>query len=76
MSVKQNPGAKYVVVTPSDSTLLNFRALWVGNQGDLAVEDLDGTSCVFTAAVGWMYIEGRRVKATGTTATGITAVTA
>jgi hypothetical protein len=70
-----SPGLRYVAVTPSDSTQLSFRALWVGGSGTLVVEDPAGTACTFINANGWMPLEGSRVRATGTTATSIVAIT-
>lgn len=69
------PALRYVAVTPSDSTTLSFRALWVGVAGNLAVQDSAGTSCTFANASGWMPIEGSRVLSTGTTASSIVAIT-
>lgn len=70
------PGKGMFAVTPSDETNLaqTPRAIWVGTQGNLSVEMMDGSSGVFENASGWLPIRPRKVLATGTTATGIAAV--
>ena len=61
-------------VTPSDSTVLSFKALWVGGAGDVSVDFTEGgTAVVFTGVpAGTMLpVTGTRVNA-ATTATSIT----
>ena len=61
-------------VTPSDSTVLSFKALWVGGAGDVSIDFTEGgTAVVFTGVpAGTMLpISGTRVNA-ATTATSIT----
>jgi len=64
-------------VTPADGTDLPggaTRALMVGEDGDLAVNYADGTSDTIFLLAGVVHpISVARVKATGTTATGIKA---
>lgn len=70
------PGA---AVTPSDTTLVNCRALWVGGLGNLAVA-ASGTSTAVTltaVAAGTIVpiaLDGGRVMSTNTTATLIVAL--
>jgi len=68
---------EWASVTPSDgSDLANYaKCLYVGVTGDIAVVDLSGNSITFTAVAGGVVhpIACKRVKATGTTATGIIA---
>jgi len=65
-------------VTPSDVTVLvGIRALWVGGAGAVAVDFLNsGTGIVLSAVPAGTLIRGyfKRVKATGTTATLIVAL--
>jgi hypothetical protein len=65
-------------VTPSDTTDLNFvtTALYVGGAGDVTIIDANGNTTLFKAVpVGTtLNVSAARVKATGTTATNITAI--
>jgi hypothetical protein len=65
-------------VSPSDTVDLTdvSRALFVGGAGNLTVIMQDGTTAVFTAVIAGQVlpIQASRVKATGTTATSITAM--
>lgn len=74
-----SPATDAVAVTPNDSTDLTVvpRALWVGGAGDLSVIMRDGSSPVtFTGiTVGYHPLRVSRVRATGTTATNIVALT-
>lgn len=59
-------------VTKSDSTVLNFNALYVGGAGDVAVKHSEGGSAVTYSAVSAgtiLPICGVRVMSTNTTAT-------
>jgi len=66
----------FAAVTPSDATLLNGRALWVGGAGNVALS-IDGTTAAVTlvgVAAGTLLpvsLNGGRVMSTGTTATSI-----
>lgn len=73
---KQDPARTWAAVTPSGTTHLgNVRSLYVGGAGDVVAEDVDGTTATFTCAAGtYLFIEAKRVLATGTTATGIVAL--
>jgi hypothetical protein len=65
-------------VTPSDSTLVNCRALWVGGTGALAVATQTGTAVTLSAVPAGTLIpialDQGRVMATNTTATLIVAL--
>ncbi len=65
-----------VAITPSDSVAYTppLDAVYVGNQGNLAVVTENGQTVTITAAVGWIYVRCYRILATDTTATGITGV--
>ena len=73
------PWTRAVAVTPSDTADLPFvtRALWVGTGGDVGVVTLDGDTEVIPSVPGGTYLVGRltRVRATGTTASGLVAHT-
>lgn len=62
-------GAK--AITPSDTTPVNFKAIYVGGIGNVAVQTVGGDSVTFTAPpVGSIIpVECQKVLATGTTAT-------
>jgi hypothetical protein len=75
-SVSYMPARNLTAVTPSDSTLLNFRALYIGGTGNVAIMPIDGTTAVTLTAVPVgtvLYICGSKVMATNTTATLIVA---
>lgn len=62
-------------VTPSDTTNLRFRCLRIGGAGDVAIQHEVGgatTTIVNVLAGEYLFVEGGRVMATGTTATNIT----
>ena len=67
-----------VVVTPSDTVDLTnaSRGIYVGGTGTLTAIMLDGTTCLFSGipAGTILPIRATRVKATGTTATLIVAL--
>jgi hypothetical protein len=68
---------KLVAVTPSNSTDLTDlpKALWIGVAGDISVIAADDTDAVTVAALaGVLPIRVKRVRSTGTTATGIVAL--
>lgn len=63
-------------VTPNDSTNLTFltRMVYVGGEGNLAVEFDSGDTATFAVAAGaQMPLAVRKVLSTGTTATSIVA---
>jgi len=78
----------FVSVTPSDDSdvtaptrlstpekCLGFRALYIGVSGDVVVPNSDGTDVTFySVPVGFLPVQGLRVKSTGTTASGIVAM--
>ncbi|SIS84845.1 spike base protein, RCAP_Rcc01079 family [Phaeovulum vinaykumarii] len=68
-----DPAVHLEAITPSDSTDLArvTRALWVGQAGDLAVVSAAGESVTLPNAEGLIPIRVTRVRATGTTATGL-----
>jgi len=69
----------YIAVTPSDTTRLNCRAIYVAGTGDVALS-VDGTtaSVVFKTVPGGailpINLDQGRILATGTTATNIVAL--
>ena len=68
-----SPARDAFAVTPNDDTDLDAvtRSVYVGGEGDLSVIMYSGAEVVFPGAVGNVPICVRRIKATGTTATGI-----
>lgn len=76
MSERSDPAWKYAAVTPSDTTVVDCRALWVGTGGSLALEATAGSTPVTLANVPdgtLLPIAAYRVRA-ATTATGIVAL--
>ena len=87
MSTKQTDGKKITdqsahivanaktaaAVTPSDSTALDFNAVYVGGSGNIAIELEDTTSVVFVGVPAGtiLPIQGIGVDSTSTTATSI-----
>lgn len=68
-----------VAVTPSDTTIINCRAIYVGGAGNVAVKTIAGATAVtFTAPpVGTVLpitIDGGQIMATNTTATLLVAL--
>ena len=72
------PADNAEAVTPHDTNTLAYvsRALWVGGAGNITVVMKDGTTILFSGvpAGAWMPIRVSQVRATGTTATNIVAV--
>ncbi len=71
------PANNAAVVTPSDGTDLATasRGLLIGAAGDIAVDMVGGqTNVVMTVPAGPLPIRVKRIRATGTTATGIVAL--
>lgn len=65
-----------VAVTPSDSAVITAVALYVGTGGNLTVTDNYGNNTTFTGVPGGttLWIKATRVRATGTTAAAIVAL--
>lgn len=63
----------FAALTPSDSTEVNCKAIYVGGAGNVAVRSKGGTAVTFTAPpVGTILpisLDGGQVMATNTTAT-------
>jgi hypothetical protein len=70
------PASNAEVVTPSDSADLTHvsRALYVGVAGNMSVVMRGGQTVTFAVQAGIHPLAVSRVRATGTTATGIVAV--
>lgn len=61
-------------VTKSDSTVLQFRAIYVGGAGDVAIKHTEGGSAVTYVGVpagSILPVSGVRVMSAGTTATNM-----
>ena len=60
-------------ITPSDVTIINYKALLVSGAGALVIEPAQGGNTVTITATAGQYlpIGVKRVLATGTVATGI-----
>lgn len=73
---RQHSATGAVAVTPSDAATISPApvCLYVGTQGNVAVEMADGTTATFVGAQGVLPAQVRRVLATGTTATDILAL--
>lgn len=70
------PADDYFPVTPDDGTDLpvDTREIIIASGGTIVLTKLDGTDVTLTLPAGRFAFRVRRVKATGTTATGITGV--
>lgn len=67
--------ANAVAVTPSNSTVLSFLALYIGTTGDVAIVSANGQTVTFSSvAVGFFPVAGTKVLSTGTTASNIVAL--
>ena len=67
-------GMNYGAVTPSDSTALDFQAVYVGGAGDVAISSSATTAAVtFTGVIAGtiLPIKGKRIMSTNTTATDL-----
>lgn len=61
-------------VTPSDSTVLDFNAVYVGGAGDVSIDLTEGGTAVVWPGVlagTTLAVSGVRVNSTGTTATNM-----
>ena len=76
MSKSANPASDAATVTPSDSTILSARALYIGVTGNVAVIPLGGTVAVTfsNVPVGILPVSVSKVMSTNTTATSIVAL--
>jgi len=68
-----------VAVTPSDTTVINCRAIYVGGTGAVAVKTVAGATAVTLAAVPVgtvlpIAIDGGQIMSTNTTATNLVAL--
>lgn len=72
-----SPAVKTAAVTPSDSTVLNCRALYVGSAGDVAIVGFRDSVAVTLSSVPAgtiLPIACRKVMSTNTTASNIVAL--
>lgn len=73
-----DPASDGLAVAPSDTEdlALSTRAIYVGSDGDVAVEMVGGTELVFAAvnAGTVLPVRATKIRATGTTATSIIAL--
>lgn len=75
-----NPVDSYdmaVAVTPSDSTVLNFEAIFCGGAGNIAYIPRKGSTAVVLTGclVGHVYrVAGSKIMSTSTTATNLVAL--
>lgn len=77
MSLESAPATGLVLVTPSDSTVLNCRGLYVGGAGNVAITASRDSAAVTLSAVpvgSVLPISCSKVMATNTTATLIVAL--
>jgi hypothetical protein len=77
MAGMTDPAQGAFAVTPSDSTVIQARALYVGVAGDVAVvtEGRDASVVFKAAPVGILPVQVTKVLSTGTTATNILGLT-
>lgn len=71
------PYSAYAAVTTSDTVDISCaaRSFYIGVSGDVALVGYDNAPVVFKAVpVGILRVAGRRINATGTTATNILAL--
>lgn len=68
----------FQTVTPSDTTLINCRAIFIGGAGNLTIsKDGSSTGVLFAVTAGQILpvmLDQGRIMSTGTTATGIVAL--
>lgn len=65
------PAVQYEAITPNDSGAHNFRALYVGVEGNVRVLSPNGNTVTFVGVQGILPVQVTRVLSTGTTATDI-----
>ena len=77
-SALDSPGVKHYAITPSDSTseAVNFRGVYVGVAGNVAIVTDDGTAVTYVGAAAGSIIpvRGKRVNSTNTTATNLVGI--
>ena len=74
-ALSDKPGTHAGAVSPSDSTIIVARALFVGGSGNVTVTTLDGEVATFTGVIGGTILPIQCVKVmAATTATNITAI--
>ena len=68
----------FQTVTPSDTTLINCRAIFIGGAGNITIsKDGSSTGVLFAVIAGQILpvmLDQGRIMSTGTTATGIVAL--
>lgn len=64
---------KNIEVTPSDTTILDCKALYVGTEGDLIIEDKYGNEVTYVDFEKWLLFDVHKVKA-ATSASNIIAL--
>jgi hypothetical protein len=72
MSEFSDPATRLFAITPSDSTVVNVRALWVGGAGNIALIARDDTAAQTLSGVPagtLLPVSCSKVMATNTTAT-------
>ena len=63
---------RWTAVTPSDSTVTHYRAIWINGAGNIALRDASGNDETFTVIAGTLLpLQPTRVLLTNTTASGI-----
>lgn len=75
-ALNMRPRGAFEPVTPNDSVdlLIPCIGLNVAGAGTVSITDLRGETLTVFCTAGWNPVPCRRVRATGTTATGIVAV--
>jgi hypothetical protein len=77
MSIESAPATSLLAVTPSDSTVLNCRALYVGGAGNIAIMGVRDSAAVTLSGVlagTVLPISASKVMSTNTTCTLIVAL--
>ena len=72
--IKTSPATIFEAITPDDSTDVNFyRSIYIGSDGNLSVVNEAGVTVAFDGIGSGttLAISPKRVRATGTTVTGI-----
>ena len=71
----ESPASRGAAVTPDDAADLSTAArfLYIGTTGDVVLDTIGGDTLTFVDVGGFLPVRTRRVRATGTTATGIVA---
>lgn len=75
VQVPTGPAFDLVPVTPNDGTdVADNRGLYIATGGDLSFVTKMGATRTVTLAAGWHPLIVARIRATGTTATGISII--